>query len=163
MMEIKDFKPTEIFSYEGDTTIWSEKVGIGVDCDGSTLEEMLPKINKLAEFLDKNKEAVVKALVEDGMLETAEDWASSAEEAEDSTEDNECYIMEDGTRVYFPITEEDFAASLHLEGISVYYDDEKDDISADVFLCCKPDYFAYHSIEIFMDSKGNIEVNGLAG
>ncbi len=162
-MEIKDFVPLEIFSYEGDTTIWGEKVGIGVDCNGSTLEAMLPKINKLAEFLDKNKGAVVKALVDDDFLSLAEDWASSAEEAEDSTEEHECYIMEDGTKVYLPITEEDFAASLHLGGITVYYDPEKDDISADVFLDCKPDYFAYHSIVIFMDSEGNIDVNGLAG
>ncbi len=163
MMEIKDFKTSEIFSYEGDTSIWGEKVGIGVDCDGSTLEAMLPKINSLAEFLDKNKATVVKALIEDDFLSLAEDWVSSAEEAEDSTEENECYIMEDGTRVYLPITEDDFAASLHFDGISVYYDDENDDISASVYLVCKPDYFAYHCIEIFMDSKGNIDVNGLAG
>ncbi len=162
-MEIKDFKNSEIFTVEGDALIWREKVGIGVDCTDSTLEDMLPKINRLIEFLDKNKDAVVKALVEDGMLETAEDWASSAEEAEDSTEEHECYIMEDGTRVYLPITEEDFAASLHFNGISVYFDDEKNDISADVFLDCSPDYFACHSIEIFMDSMGNIKVNGLAG
>ncbi|MBQ4165921.1 MAG: DUF2262 domain-containing protein [Oscillospiraceae bacterium] len=163
MMEIKDFNPSEIFSVEGDTLIWGEKVGIGVDCDGSNLENMIPMINRLIEFIDSNKGAVVKALVDDGMLELAEDWASSAEEAEDSTEEHECYIMEDGSKVYFPITEEDFAASLHFDGISVYYDDDNDDISASVYLVCQPDYFAYHCIEIFMDSKGNVDVNGLAG
>lgn len=162
-MRINDFKESDVFDFEAKSDIWGDSVSIGVDCDGSSLEIMLPMINRLAEFINKNKGAVVRALVEDGMLETAEDWASSAEEAEDSTEDHECYIMEDGTRVYLPITEEDFAASLHMDGMSVYYDDEKDDISADVFFVCTPDYFAYHCIEVFMDSKGNIDVNGLAG
>ena len=71
--------------------------------------------------------------------------------------------MEDGTKVYLPITEEDFASSLRFDGISVYYDDEKDDISASVYLVCKPDYFAYHCIEIFVEGDLTIEVNGLAG
>lgn len=162
-MEIKDFAPSEIFNFEGNAEIWGEQVGISVDCAGSTLEEMLPKINKLIEFLCSGKDKVVKALVEKGMLETAEDWASSAEEAEESTEEHECYIMEDGAKVYLPITEEDFTGSLHFDGISVYYDDENDDISASVYFVCQPDYFAYHCIETFMDSKGNIDVNGLAG
>lgn len=162
-MEIKDFTASDVFDYEGKAAIWGESVDIGVDCDGSSLEAMLPRINALVGFLDENKDKVVKALVEDGFLETAEDWASSAEEAEESTEERECYIMEDGTKVYFPITEEDFAASLHFNGITVYYDPEKDDISADVFLDCKPDYFAYHSIELFVDGSGDITVNGLAG
>ena len=163
MMEIKDFTKSDVFDFECRTTIWGDELGIGVDCDGSSLEDMLPMINRLTEFLEQNKKKVVAALVEDDFLSLAEDWASSAEEAEDSTEENECYIMEDGTRVYLPITEEDFAASLHFDGISVYYDDEQDDISADVFLVCNPDYFAYHCIEIFVDGKGNIDVNGLAG
>ena len=162
-MQIKDFKDSDVFDFEAQTEIWGDSVGVGVDCDGSSLETMLPMINRLAEFINKNKSVVVRTLVDDGMLETAEDWVSSAEEAEDSTAERECYIMEDGTKVYLPITEEDVAASLRMDGMSVYYDYEKEDISADVFFICKPDYFAYHCIEVFMDSKGNIDVNGLAG
>ena len=51
-MDIQDFIASDVFDYEGKATIWGEKVGIGIDCDGSTLEEMLPMINKLTEFLD---------------------------------------------------------------------------------------------------------------
>ena len=163
-MEIKDFTKSEVFDYEAKASVWGQKdVGIGVDCDGSSLEEMLPKINKLIQFLDSGKDKIVAALVEDDFLSLAEDWASSAEEAEDSTEEHECYIMEDGTKVYLPITEEDFAASLGFDGISIYYDNETDDISASVYLVCQPDYFAYHCIEIFVEGNGEIKVNGLAG
>lgn len=157
------FIPSEVFDYEAQTSVWGDTVSIGVDCDGSTLNAMIPKINSLVEFLQNNKDKIVKALVEDDFLSLAEDWASSAEEAEDSTEERECYIMEDGTRVYLPITEEDFADSLHFDSLSVYFDDEKGDISADVFLVCVPDYFAYHCIEIFVEGDHTIKVNGLAG
>ncbi len=163
-MTINDFIADDVFDHSAKTTIWGqENISIGVDCDGSSLEEMLPKINKLIQFLDSGKDKIVAALVEDDFLSLAEDWASSAEEAEDSSEELECYIMEDGTRVYLPITEEDFAASLGFDGISIYYDNETDDISASVYLVCQPDYFAYHCIEIFVEDNGEIKVNGLAG
>ena len=162
-MDINEFKTSDVFDYEGKATIWGQQVGIGVDCTDSTLEAMLPKIEKLVDFLDKGKDKLVKALVEDDFLSLAEDWASSAEEADESTEERECYIMEDGTKVYLPITEEDFANSLHFDGVSIYYDDEKDDISASVYLVCQPDYFAYHCIEIFVEGGLTIDVNGLAG
>ena len=163
MMDIKDFTASDVFDYEGKTDIWGKQVGLGIDCDGSSLEEMLPRINKLAEFLDKNKDKIVAALVEDDFLSLAEDWASSAEEADESTEERECYIMEDGSKVYLPITEDDFAASLHFDGISIYFDDDKNDITSSVYLVCQPDYFAYHCIEIFVDGDETIKVNGLAG
>ena len=35
--------------------------------------------------------------------------------------------------------------------------------SAHIFINCDPDYFADHSIEVYMDSKGNVDVIGLAG
>ena len=162
-MEITDFKPSEVFSFEGEAAIWGEEVNVGVECENSSLEQMLPPINKLVEFLKNNKNTVVDALEKAGIIDLAEDWASGAEEAEDSTEEHECYIMEDGARVHFPITKEDFAKSLHFDGISVYYDEDENDISASVYFVCKPDYFAYHCIETFIDSKGNIDVNGLAG
>ena len=162
-MTVKDITESEVFDYEAKSEIWGEQVGIGIDCDGSSLGAMLPLIEKLTDFLDKNKDKVVAALVDDDFLSLAEDWASSAEEAEDSTEERECYIMEDGAKVYLPITEDDFAASLHFDGISVYFDDDADDISASVYLICQPDYFAYHCIEIFIESGMVINVNGLAG
>ena len=158
-MEITDFKPSEMVSFEGVTTIWGNTAPIIVECVNSTLEQMLPTINKVVEFLENNKAAAVDALEEAGIIDLAEDWASSAEEAEDSTEEHECYIMEDGTRVYFPITKEDFAKSLRIFGVSV--SDDMDEFSADVDFVCEPDYFAYHCIETTVDSKGNFEVYGL--
>ncbi len=160
-MEITDFVKSDIYDYEGDLTIWGVENEIGVECYGSTLEAILPKINLLIQRLEGGRAKVLQALLAKDYLSLAEDWASSAEEDEES--EQECYIMEDGTRVYLPITEEAFAQSLRFGGLSVYFDKDTDDISASLYLLCEPDYFADHCIQIYLDGEFNVDVNGLAG
>ena len=159
---LEDFRNEERYSY-GSGFVWGEETTILVDRGKRSLEEMLPLINKLVESLN-NKDAFVKALIDDGMLALAEEWVSSCEdEAEDSTKERRGYMVDDETAVYLPISEKDFAASLEFDTIDISYDEEAEDISAHIFINCDPDYFADHSIEVYMDSKGNIDVIGLAG
>ena len=160
---LEDFRNEERYSY-GSGFVWGEEATILVDRGKRSLEEMLPLINKLVEFLNHHKDAFVKALIDDGMLELAEEWVSSCEdEAEDSTKERRGYMVDDETAVYLPISEADFAASLEFDTIDISYDEKADDISACIYIDCDPDYFAGHSIEIYMDSKGNVDVIGLAG
>lgn len=159
---LEDFRNEERYSY-GSGFVWGEEATILVDRGKRSLEEMLPLINKLVESLN-NKDAFVKALIDDGMLALAEEWVSSCEdEAEDSTKERRGYMVDDETAVYLPISEKDFAASLEFDTIDISYDEEAEDISAHIFINCDPDYFADHSIEVYMDSKGNVDVIGLAG
>lgn len=160
---LEDFRNEERYSY-GSGFVWGEETTILVDRGKRSLEEMLPLINKLVEFLNHHKAAFVKALIDDGMLALAEEWVSSCEdEAEDSTKERRGYMVDDETAVYLPISEKDFAASLEFDTIDISYDEEAEDISAHIFINCDPDYFADHSIEVYMDSKGNVDVIGLAG
>jgi len=159
---LEDFRNEERYSY-GSGFVWGEEATILVDRGKRSLEEMLPLINKFVESLN-NKDAFVKALIDDGMLALAEEWVSSCvDEAEDSTEERRGYMVDDETAVYLPISEKDFAASFEFDTIDISYDEEAEDISAHIFINCDPDYFADHSIEVYMDSKGNIDVIGLAG
>ena len=160
---LEDFRNEERYSY-GSGFVWGEETTILVDRGKRSLEAMLPLINKLVEFLNHHKDAFVKVLIDDGMLALAEEWVSCIEEeAEDSTEERRGYMVDDETAVYLPISEADFAASLEFDTIDISYDEEADDISACIYIDCDPDYFAGHSIEIYMDSKGNVDVIGLAG
>ncbi len=148
----------------GNAFVWGEETIICVEKKTHSLEDMLPLIQKLIAFLNKEKDTFVKALIDDGMLALAEEWVSSCvDEAEDSTEERRGYMVDDETAVYLPISEKDFAASLEFDTIDISYDEEAEDISAHIFINCDPDYFADHSIEVYMDSKGNIDVFGLAG
>jgi len=148
----------------GNAFVWGEETIICVEKKTHSLEDMLPLIQKLIAFLNKEKDTFVKALIDDGMLALAEEWVSSCEdEAEDSTTERRGYMVDDETAVYLPISEKDFAASLEFDTIDISYDEEAEDISAHIFINCDPDYFADHSIEVYMDSKGNVDVIGLAG
>ena len=63
---LEDFRNEERYSY-GSGFVWGEEATILVDRGKRSLEEMLPLINKLVESLN-NKDAFVKALIDDGML-----------------------------------------------------------------------------------------------
>ena len=88
----------------------------------------------------------------------AEDWASSAEPAEDETQ--ECYLMENGAKVFLPITKEDFAASLRYVSVTVY---AGENISLELYLGCEPDYFAGHSIGMKIGADHTLEGGDLWG
>ena len=158
---LEDFRNEERYSY-GSGFVWGEETTILVDRGKRSLEAMLPLINKLVESLN-NKDAFVKALIDDGMLALAEEWVESSGEAEGRTDGRKGYLVDDETVVYLPISEKEFAESLEFDTIDISYDEKADDISAHIFINCDPDYFADHSIEIYMDSNGNVDVIGLAG
>lgn len=124
---------------------------------------MIPMINVMLKGLDSQKEAFFNDLI-DSYLPYAEDWVLNLceESEEDSTDEKRCFITEDYNEINLPISKEDFLASLDLS-IFVSYDEDESDIYVEGYIDCNPDYFAGHSIEIYMDSKGKIEIIGLAG
>ena len=77
-------------------------------------------------------------------------------------EEENCYLIND-TKVYTPITEEDFEKSMNFGEIAtdIYSDGETEDMS--VYITFEPDYFVGHCIECYIEENGNFLVNGLAG
>lgn len=168
-MQIQDFHKKSLCAFSGETTVWGkEKVEIMVDFeDGSKPDifppELLSVINTKLDWLERAQQTVTNALLEDGMLDLAEDWASSGEQAED--EEQECYIMQDGQKVFLPITAEAFANSLQMDGVDfqVAWDGAVPVLNMDLYMHCCPDYFAYHSVLAYVESDGTITSGGLAG
>ena len=160
---ITELSPEETYSYEGVSQLWGGQVtvDISLDEDETALAEYLPLLEKHLAWLNAHRKEAVQALLDDDFLELAEDWASSAEPAED--EEQECYLMEDGQKVFFPITEEDFSCSLHLSSVVFDCEDGKDQISAELWCECSPDYFAYHSVLIYVNADGSMESGSLQG
>ena len=108
------------YTYEGRCRLWGQDVFVGLDLPeredkARALEAALPAVEQRLEWLENNRAGVEKALLDDGGPDLAQEWASSAELAEE--EDAECYIMEDGQKVFFPITPEAFCASLRPESL----------------------------------------------
>ncbi|MCI8650484.1 MAG: DUF2262 domain-containing protein [Anaerotruncus sp.] len=155
-----------LYDAEIELDIWGQSCHLGFDFTGE-LSENLPEIQRMLELLENSRAAVEQAILAYGMCSVAEDWVSGGEPPEDydmeSDEDPEYYYTMEDEKVYLPITEEAFLASLRLDGGTVYLDEKPEESYFDLFLYCKPDYFAGHVIEVFVEGDGNIKVNGLAG
>ncbi|ACD23046.1 DUF2262 domain-containing protein [Clostridium botulinum] len=168
-MNIKEFEKSDVFTFEAKCTLWNkENIGFGVDFPderkGENLEILskhLSDIEKQLKWIEENRRCIEKTLLDDDMVSLAEDWASSSEEAED--EEQECYLMEDDQKVFLPISDEDFCKSLYIDGFSINFEDGWDKPNIDLYLCCSPDYFAYHCISISIDENKSVECNNLAG
>ncbi len=166
------------YLYEGQFKIWGEDSGIlvrvedGTPDNDLTREKVLAVMEKITAVLNEKRSVIEQALIDDDMVATAEDWASSGEEDydegdedhEDDDNRKECYILEDGSKVYLPITEEDFKASLTSSGgVLAYVNENFEYKDFDFFINCEPDYFACHSILVSVDADGSVKVGGLAG
>ena len=160
-MQVSDLTPGKYFAFEGKYPIWGTEADIRIKMeeDQEKLKAILPQIEEELRWLDTHKDTIVDHLVEQqGMLGLAEDWASSAEPAEDETQ--ECYLMENGAKVFLPITKEDFAASLRYVSVTVY---AGENISLELYLGCEPDYFAGHSIGMKIGADHTLQGGDLWG
>ena len=166
-MNITDFTPGKYDAFEGKTSVWGTRnVRIAVafpnEAEGKEdeyLAKYLVSINEKLGWIEQNRQKVEQALLDNDIVSLAEDWASSAEEAEDEAQ--ECYVMEDGQKVFLPISDEDFCKSLNLVTIALYFDEEISNM--ELYLVCKPDYFACHCIMATINAENQVKCGGLAG
>lgn len=123
------------------------------------LNKSLEKINNILEKAEKNKPQLMELLKEKDYVNLAIEWVQGAEEVE---KEENCYLI-NGTKVYTPITEENFEKSMNFGEIAtdIYSDRETEDMS--IYITFEPDYFVGHCIECYIEENGNFLVNGLAG
>lgn len=151
------------------TRLWGGKADISATCEGKVqcmdkkLGSLSKQLNQHIKWIDKNKESIQKAILEDDMVELACQWMEGCELVE--ADGKICYELADGRRLPAPVTEEAFLNSLYVEGVDVNCSEEE--FLFDIFIGTEPDFFACHSIEVFItvtpDNGYKINVNGLAG
>lgn len=167
-MTIRDFAAVDGRDFEARLLLWGRE-GVPMTLilpeeesgKEKALEAHLPDVERELQWLDQAFPTVVRAVLEEDMVSLAEDWASSAPVAEEETQD--CYVMEDGQKVFLPITEKAFCQSLYPDGIGLSFEEGWDRPSMDLYLCCSPDYFAGHCIAVSVDRDHRVTCDGLAG
>lgn len=155
-----------------DFVIWHNYMHISLEInlkdkdtfDNNKIENYIKEFKEHLIWLENNKKAIINALIEDGMIELAEEWVESSEEK-----------IIDGEKVYvygdnifnLPITEEEFFKSLYFNSMELRIDENKDiadsRILMEICIDTNPDYFAGHSMDITVIDGYKILVNGLAG
>jgi hypothetical protein len=163
---LKDFIISDNFSFETYSTIWKNGTTIAIDFpeekdENQWLNNNLNLINEELNWIEKNKDKIEELLLENNCLELAEEWASSYPLL-DCVEE-ECYVMEDGKKVFFPITTDDFSNSLYIETISMKFDKCRETPLLELIILCNPDYFTGHCLMVDIDKNKSLKYKGLWG
>jgi len=145
--------------------LWGLKKEVGIEVENLVatdllLDSILPIIESRISFLNEQRSKIEKALIEDDGIELAECWVTSAESSKD--EEN-CYIMENGQKVYCPITEEYFRSILYIDEAEITFEDSLDNVSTEFFITCNPDIFAGHALHMEIDQNNKVLCYGLCG
>lgn len=138
-----------------------------------TLEAFITQLNAHLLWIENHEREIQKALLDADMVSLANDWMEGWE-VNDEGDDKTYYELDNGELFPYPITEDVFLDCLYIQSITI--DSDTPEISRiHFFLGTEPDFFAYHSIELFidakitiqksnqMDIKYSIHVGGLAG
>jgi hypothetical protein len=107
----------------------------------SSLDERLKLIQEKLDWLASNRTSIVDCIIEKDIIESAEYYVRRGEKVED--DENECYILDDGSKIRLPITNDDISNSVYFESVSVRFEDSMDKPRMDLCLEFRnPDYFA---------------------
>ena len=163
---LEDFIASEYSSFETYFNIWKNETKIYINFPDKEdknlcLNNNLKSINEDLNWLEKNKDKIEELLIENNSIELAENWASTAPLLDCAEE--ECYLMEDGQKVFFPITTDDFCNSLYIESISMEFDKCNEAPLLEVTLLCNPDYFGEHCLVVAIEKNKSLEFIGLTG
>ena len=165
-MSIRDFSRGngDRIAFTARADVWDSETKLNIVLDDDTprgshtIEKIIPLLDKVTQRVDIKRRRIEDALLRAGWLETAEDWASLGKV---SKREQGCYIMDNGEKVYLPLSEEDFCGSLFIESICIYFDEELDINDVTLYIVCSPDYFAGRAIAVLLDSDGGIQIRGL--
>ncbi|MCM1120628.1 MAG: DUF2262 domain-containing protein [bacterium] len=133
-----------------------------------TLKKYACLLNSYILWIEKHKKEIEQELLRANMAQLARNWMEGREVS--GEEGKAYYELENGELIPFPITDERFLESLFIESIHID-SDTFNTARIHLFLGTAPDFFACHSIAVFIDididCSGNInyefQVGGLEG
>ncbi|MEE5992317.1 MAG: DUF2262 domain-containing protein [Oscillospiraceae bacterium] len=167
-IQVSDFEFDGSCSFSGSFTMWGEDV-CDVDVDFSEdsddpeadICKYIAVVNEKLNWLGDAREFIARSLIAGGIIGIAEQWCATYPQAKD--EEQVCYVVDDGSKVFLPITEEDFINSIHLDNVTIDLSEGAVKAGIQVFLRCRPDYFACHAIVADIDADGVVTNADLAG
>ena len=167
-IQVSDFESDGSTGFSGSFTMWGEDV-CDVDIEFSDesddpeadLCKYIAVVNERLNWLGDAREFIARSLIAGGIIGIAEQWCATYPQAQDEAQ--ECYVVDDGSKVFLPITEEDFINSIHLDNVSIDLSEGAVKTGIQVFLRCRPDYFACHAIVVDIDVNGVVTNADLAG
>jgi hypothetical protein len=161
-LDIEYFIKSSYSSFEAKVKIWKKETALLINTpdisEKNAFEQYSDIISSELNFIEKNKSHFEEILYNKDIIELAENITSSSTLLQCASE--ECYVLDDGSKVTFPITRDDFFKSLYIETITISFDENKN-FSLELILSCIPDYFRGSYFVVNIDNKRNIEFSEL--
>lgn len=150
-MVFEDFRPSDEFPFAATADIWGEQAELLVDLNNDeeyamALRGYINPVNAKLKWLEENREAVVKCMIDAGMIAMAEHRVGN---------------MEAHGGFELPISEEVFGKSLHLDEIIACCDEGHSNVTLDCYFVCGPDYFSGQRIEVFVNPDLSLYCNSV--
>jgi len=167
LISFNDFNKSNYSSFETKFDIWKKEADLFINFsninneseeDEKYLKNSLNLIQDEINWIENNKNKIEDVLFEENILELAENIASSGYLLKCA--DEECYLLDDGSKIDFPITEDDLLDSLYIESVSFNFNGKNID-SIELILLCSPDYFNGQPFLISLNKNKNIQFHGL--
>lgn len=144
------------FGYEHNISIWGMNCNVTIYPNGNEnadLSILLLNIQKCLQQINDTQKECFQSILDADMINLAEEWiADEAAKVENANE--ECYLTDEGEKVFVPIAQKDFLQSIKLQSINLVLDENDENPLVELYLGCKPDYFFGHIILCrFMNSN----------
>ena len=136
------------FGYEHNISIWGINCNVTIYPNGNEnadLSILLLNVQKCLQQINDTQKECFQSILDADMINLAEEWIADDEfKIEDET--RECYLTEEGEKVFVPIAQQDFLSSIKLQSINFVLNENDENPLVELYLGCKPDYFFGHII-----------------
>lgn len=162
MTEITQLKATDFqkidspFGYKHSVSIWGMDCNVTIfpnDNKNADLSILLLQVQKCLQQINNTQKECFQSILDVNMINLAEEWITD-EAYKVENEVKECYLTDEGIKVFIPIAQQDFLQSIKLQSISFVLIKNDENPLVELHLECNPDYFLGHIILCrFMNSN----------
>lgn len=156
-LKTTDFQKIDTpLSYGHSVSIWSVDCNVTIFPNGNEnadLSILLLQVQQCLQQINDTQKECLQSILDADMINLAEEWVAD-EAFKVENEDEECYLTDEGEKVFVPIAQKDFLQSIKLQSIILVLDENDKNPLVELYLGCKPDYFFGHIILCrFMNSN----------
>lgn len=148
-LKITDFQKIDYpFGYEHTLSLWGTacKVVISpVDNKDVDLSVLLSQIKEYLLQINDTQKECFQSILDANMVKLAEEWITDGAFKVES-EVRECYLTDEGVKVFIPLTQQEFLQSINLQSINFIFFEGNENPLVELYLECNPNYFFGHII-----------------
>lgn len=156
-LKTTDFQKIDYpFGYEHTLSIWGTSCKVVISPINNKDADLSVLLSQVKEYLlrinDTQKECFL-SILDVNMVKLAEEWIADGA-FKVKSEIRECYLTDEGVKVFIPLTQQEFLQSINLQSVSFIFFEGNENPLVELYLGCSPDYFFGHIILCrFMNSN----------